>query len=1178
MRRRIQQLARGKFEHSRPSLILQTDKVDIEVLEGKDYDGDFVIASTGHEPMRGVVYSSNPRMECLTPQFEGEEVRIRYQFHSNGLVEGDIQKGEFCIVTDQGEYNLSFVVSVSKLYADSSHGKIKNLNDFVGLSKESFSEAYRLFYSKSFINILKPEEKRERLLYEGLSQGTPSGQKIEEFLVGCRKKPRVVVTLPVTEAEFYGVTVSRKEAVELKKESWGYVDIRVTSDAAFIRPEKIRLTEEDFMGSVCVFDYYIEETELHAGKNFGRLRFETPTETLTFEICVSREGKREETGLTEYRDIKECRVRLLQLYLDYRLKRIVTGVWAKESGTILDHLSVLLPEENIYPLMKAQALIINRQKQEASWIMEDFKRECTDRNSPEWGYYLYLCTLMERETSYVDKLTEEIEQIFRKHPDNSLLYWILLFVREEYYHYSAKRWKAIEEWMETEKSPYFYLEAYYLIWQDPYLLTKLEDFEISVLSWAVKQGVITREIASQVMSILPTKKEFSGFLYRILENCYQVYPNGEMLAAICGYLIKSQCFRPEYHKWYELGIAEEIRITGLYEAYLMSLDGRIVGDVPKMIQMYFQYDSNIPYQQKAVLFVNIIAAKEKQPDVYQRYRRTMEQFAMEQIEAMHINDNLAVIYEEMLKGGILSEELGKRLSTLVFTHKFTCFTDKAAKLYVYQRQLRQPYVVTVTGNSAYFPAPTSDYCLIIEDIYGNRFCDSIDFTDVPLMETERYIEQCRKAAGAELPYMLHLLQDKNGYEDFTGEEAKYFVPLLSDENVSDEYKAQLQPEMIRYFLKRDYSTLLGKYLLEMDYGISAPEARRFLMEALVEEHLYEKAYALVQQYGYDYLGSAAQVALCSYAIEKAGFEEDDFLLGFAETAFLRGKYNDVLLIYLCKYFNGATKVMAELWKAAGSFEIDTFDLEERIITQMLYSTDYIANVDEIYDSYAAGGGREVVCMAYLSYFSHGYFVKDAVVPEQVFVQILNRYVSHMELNDACRLGLLKYLAEKEERSRAQSEIADELLEIYTGRNMYFAFYRRFEKKLILKYHLYDKFFVEYHAAPGSRVMLHYSMDGVSYKEEELQEVYEGIFVKQFILFFGETVQYYMVEKNGKEQKVTESNCLANQNVMENGGGGRYEKLNEMLFHGTLEEEDVLRRELKNYYGMKRVTEEAFELL
>ena len=55
------------------------------------------------------------------------------------------------------------------------------------------------------------------------------------------------------------------------------------------------------------------------------------------------------------------------------------------------------------------------------------------------------------------------------------------------------------------------------------------------------------------------------------------------------------------------------------------------------------------------------------------------------------------------------------------------------------------------------------------------------------------------------------------------------------------------------------------------------------------------------------------------------FEEDDFLLGFAEHVFYRDTYNDVILIYLCKYYNGATKTMAEIWKAAGAFDIDTFD-------------------------------------------------------------------------------------------------------------------------------------------------------------------------------------------------------------------------------------------------------------
>ena len=221
MRKRIQTLARGEFEYARPLLSFSTDKVDIEVLEGKDYTGDFVITSANRVPMRGVVYTSDARMECLTPQFEGEEVRIRYQFHSNGLVEGDIQKGEFFIICNQGEYNLSFVASISKLYAETSVGRVRSLNDFLSLAKESGTEAYHLFYSKNFKNIIKRDEKRQRLLYEGLSKGATSSQKVEEFLVGIQKKQAVEITLEQQDAEYYDVTESRKEMLTLRKSQWG---------------------------------------------------------------------------------------------------------------------------------------------------------------------------------------------------------------------------------------------------------------------------------------------------------------------------------------------------------------------------------------------------------------------------------------------------------------------------------------------------------------------------------------------------------------------------------------------------------------------------------------------------------------------------------------------------------------------------------------------------------------------------------------------------------------------------------------------------------------------------------------------------------------------------------------------------------------------------------------------
>ena len=66
--------------------------------------------------------------------------------------------------------------------------------------------------------------------------------------------------------------------------------------------------------------------------------------------------------------------------------------------------------------------------------------------------------------------------------------------------------------------------------------------------------------------------------------------------------------------------------------------------------------------------------------------------------------------------------------------------------------------------------------------------------------------------------------------------------------------------------------------------------------------------------------------------------------------------------------------------------------------------------------------------------------------------------------------------------------------------------------MIRKYHLYDKFFVEYHTKADQHVLLNYSVNGGEYHKEEIPEVYDGIYVKAFVLLFGESVSYYISEK------------------------------------------------------------------
>lgn len=52
----------------------------------------------------------------------------------------------------------------------------------------------------------------------------------------------------------------------------------------------------------------------------------------------------------------------------------------------------------------------------------------------------------------------------------------------------------------------------------------------------------------------------------------------------------------------------------------------------------------------------------------------MERFAMQQIKKGRINDNLSVIYEEMLDEGMLTKELSESLARILYMNKLVCFS------------------------------------------------------------------------------------------------------------------------------------------------------------------------------------------------------------------------------------------------------------------------------------------------------------------------------------------------------------------------------------------------------------------------------------------------------------------------------------------------------------------------
>lgn len=144
------------------------------------------------------------------------------------------------------------------------------------------------------------------------------------------------------------------------------------------------------------------------------------------------------------------------------------------------------------------------------------------------------------------------------------------------------------------------------------------------------------------------------------------------------------------------------------------------------------------------------------------------------------------------------------------------------------------------------------------------------------------------------------------------------------------------------------------------------------------------------------------------------------------------------------------------------------------------------------------------------------------------------YRQKWPVNFICRLALFESLSRDKDLSEEQFAMEQEILQKCMKKDLQFAFFRRLPAQLKTQYQLDDKTFVEYHTDPEARVTLYYALDTglgreLQYQTEPLHNLYEGIFMKTFTLFYGESLRYYFrTEVNGKVHQTQERVIIMNK--------------------------------------------------
>lgn len=1179
----ISKFIAGEFDYEGGSLVFSCSKIELNMKQSESLLDSFTIKEQSGQMIHAKVYSSNSILKCEKEEYEGDEIVVSYRVDTIGKISGDVIKGELQIISDMGEYVIPYVVSIRHDTVDSSLGNIKNLFHFTNLAKSDWTEAVKVFYRPDFISIFNGNDSKYRSLYKGLSKKGDPNRNVDEFLIGVNKKKAIEYTLDKNELHLMNPFGMAMQSLRITRHGWGHLFLQVEKEGDFIVLGKETLSDDDFLGNICEYQFYINEEALHEGNNFGRIRLIHCYGSLEIPIYVTRklDGRKVRASHQE----KRMMYSLTRYYLDFRMKRLSNSKWMSQSRDLLKHRRNIEADGIDESLFEAHLLLTQERYNEAKFILDRVVDDPEDLEDTRYCYYLYLTALYSKDEFYSKQIADKTLSIYKKNPKNWRIGWLLLYLPGECNRNSNAKWTFIQQMLETGcQSPIIYIEALHLLNKTPSLLIYLQEASLKALMFGAKNQFLSEELMQQVVTIAGRMKEYSHVLLKILYQIYEKMPQEETLRVICMQLMKGEHCDKESFVWYELGIEQNLPITKLYEYYMMSMDIHREQEIQKNALMYFSYQCALPGDYTEYLYHYVVKNRHRYVELYEVYAPQIGRFLVKQLYAGKINGNLAYLYQEVILKEMATPDNIRQFAEILFLNKICVEDDDIVNVIVLDDRLKEEMVYPVSNKSVYVSLFSNEHTILLEDNKGNRYFGTREYQTECYFFPRRFVQQIGEHAKNSIAYNLFACGDNKNVFSILPKNAERCRYLLDADMLDEDFKKQIQMGLITYYFEQDDSVCLEEMLERIESDDIPVKNRSEVVKYLSIYGLYEKAYKFTLFFGAENIEAKTIVRFSRSLIEEKNWVEGDDFTCMIYSAFERGKYNDCVLDYLVRNYKGLSKNLRNVWRAASSFDVDTYEICERLLLQTLRTGAYVGDEEAIYRSYVKNGAKTDVNRAYLSYKSFEYLIHDRVVEEYVFEGIESLYQRNRTVPFVCMLAYLRFYSQHTEHMpEERKEVCRFFLNnLYVEKNIVMPFFTEYKGISKEARRISDNVVIEYRGNPQSTVMIHYiiSRDGEednNYIREEMKNMYSGIFVKEFLLFYGESLQYYVTESYGNREQLTESGTVQKKDELLDSASGRYAMINNIALSASLQDYTTAKELLNEYAKNEFVMGELFTL-
>lgn len=673
----------------------------------------------------------------------------------------------------------------------------------------------------------------------------------------------------------------------------------------------------------------------------------------------------------------------------------------------------------------------------------------------------------------------------------------------------------IEERREAEEESYAYFISADPIEPLPVKPEEEKGISVEVIDDFSDEDLSPQEAARLTETILKSRKPSKTQLAR-LQDAYHKFGGREMLSGICSILIKNGQTDEESFFWYKRGVQMELKITNLYEYFMMSVPEAYGESLPKNLLLYFQMENSLNSRQKAFLYANVIRFQDRDSEMYRQYEKTIQAFMLDELLKRKLNEDLAVIYERFLEEEFLTIDFAEALADIMFLRKLKCKDRRIRQVQVLYEALQRRISVPLIGGEALVPIYTPGAVILLVDEQGNCYSTSVPYTLRKLMNEQRYVEKCRELLRYHQGLYLYLCDGTSRCHVLTPENVENYKRILKINGLTARYKQEVRQEILQYYYANHDLEELDREFFVTETTYMDQQDRAKFTEILILRGLYEEAWDMIKEQGYSLVRVPLLIKLAARQIREFSYEEDEFLLKLCLHIFQNRKYNESILEYLTGYYYGSSQVMEDLWRAGKEFELNVFDLEERLLGQMLFTGQFKESSFQIFEDYYRLGGEGLVTRAYLTWLAHEDFVLGHQIPKKAYAYIEKGIAWEENLSDVCGLAYLNYLSQKEELNEYQRIRSEQMTRSFIQRKMRFGFMKTLLERLGKPFALEDKTFVEYRTDPAHKVVIHYVIEtprekNCNYVAERLYPVEPGIFVKEFTLFFGDRLTWFITE-------------------------------------------------------------------